>query len=103
MARDTRAAGDTLDSLTRIVRVKEHLWSTLEDEVAVLNLASGVYYGLDPVGAFIWGLLHQPTALGEIVDAVHARYPDVAQATVDGDVREFVLELAGQNLIEFDV
>jgi len=91
-----------MDPGTRIVRVKDHLWSALDDEVAILNLESGVYYGLDPVGAFIWGLLHQPTALAEIVDRVHARYPEVGRAIIDVDVRELVDELAGQGLVQID-
>jgi len=85
---------------TRVVRVKDHLWSSIDDEVAILNLESGVYYGLDPVGAFIWGLLHEATTLAEIVDSVGARYPDVSKETVDADVRELLGELAGQGLVQ---
>jgi len=85
---------------TRVVRVKDHLWSSLDDEVAILNLESGVYYGLDPVGAFIWGLLHEPTTLAQVVDGVCARYPDVSKETVDTDVRELLGELAEQGLVQ---
>ena len=33
--------------------------SSVGDETVILQLASGVYYGLDPVGTRIWGMLKQ--------------------------------------------
>ena len=38
----------------------------LAGEAAILNLADGVYYGLDPVGASIWNMIQQPKSVREI-------------------------------------
>ena len=46
----------------------------LEGEAAILNLASGAYHGLDPIGALVWKLMAIPIAVGEIVDTMIAQY-----------------------------
>jgi hypothetical protein len=60
-----------------------HMASRLAGELAVLDLDSSVYYGLDPVGARIWELLQVPTALWAVRDAMVAEFevdPSVASA-----------------------
>ena len=39
-----------------VVVSKNVVFCDLEEEIAMLNLNDGVYYGLDPVGARIWNL-----------------------------------------------
>ena len=46
----------------------------LEDEVAIVQLKAGVYYGLDPVGARIWELIATPRSLRTVRDVVLAEY-----------------------------
>ncbi len=54
-----------LESLSR-----DQISCDLAGEAPILNLKSGVYFGLDAVGARIWSLLQKPVMLAEICDAL---------------------------------
>ena len=45
-----------------VVAAKAQVSCDLEGEAAILHRDSGVYYGLDPVGARIWRLVQALTA-----------------------------------------
>ena len=46
----------------------------LGDEVVLLNVETGIYFGLDAVGADMWRLLTEGAAEGDIVDRLLAEY-----------------------------
>lgn len=73
----------------------------LEGEMVLLNLRTGVYFGLDPVGTAIWRLLEARRTVGEIVEALVAEY-DVGEAAAEEDVRRFVAALGENALAEPD-
>jgi hypothetical protein len=68
------------------------------DETVLLDLASGNYYGLDPVGARIWQLLGEGKTLVEVCDALVAEY-DVPRSTLESDVERLVGELGAKGLL----
>ena len=47
---------------------------TVGDETVILDLASGTYFGLDPVGARIWGLMGESKTLAEICGQMLEEY-----------------------------
>ena len=65
---DEATRSDRLKISTRSIvsAVKSHVWCDLGAEGAVLHLGTGLYYGLDSVGARIWTLLQQPCSVGEL-------------------------------------
>jgi len=71
----------------------------LDGEAAILNLKTGLYYSLDPVGAAIWKLIGQPLTLASIRDAVLAEY-DVDAGRCERDLLELLETLAAEGLIE---
>jgi len=73
--------------------------SRVGDEVAILDLDHSMYFGLDPVGARIWELLQEPTALATVLRAVVAEF-EVDEATACADLLALVDELLAQRLIE---
>ena len=52
----------------RITASQEQISCDLGEEAVILNLKSGEYYGLDPVGAKIWGWLETPQAVVQLRD-----------------------------------
>jgi hypothetical protein len=68
------------------------------DEVVLLNLDDGVYYGLDDAGALVWRLLRRPTSVADLRDAIVAEY-DVDPGRCERDVRTLLAELADRGLI----
>jgi Coenzyme PQQ synthesis protein D (PqqD) len=72
---------------------------TIGTETVILNLASGTYFGLDPVGARIWQLMEQGKNLAQICDAMLEEY-HVARDVLERDTLALARELADKKLIQ---
>jgi len=81
-----------------IVVADDLVSSDFGDELVVLDLRDGVYYGLEDVGARIWKLVQTPISIAGIRDALLAEY-DVEPERCDHDVRALVAELAEKRLV----
>jgi hypothetical protein len=68
------------------------------DETVILDLGSGTYFGLDPVGARIWQLIGERMTLGEICDTMLDEY-DVSREQLERDVLDLADKLLEQKLI----
>ena len=73
----------------------------LEEEVAMLNLKDGVYYGLDPVGARIWNLIQKPTKISAILETLIKEY-DVEEERCKNDLIELLEELQEKELVKIE-
>ena len=69
------------------------------DEVVVLDLNSGTYYGLDELGARIWTLIEQPVSLCTIREAIMSEY-EVDADTCNRDILAFVNKMQAAGLVE---
>jgi len=67
-------------------------------ETVILDLVSGTYFGLDPVGARIWQLLAEGRTLAEVCAAMLAEY-EVTREDIERDVLILVEELRAKQLI----
>jgi len=77
----------------------EQASADVSDEVVVVNLSSGRYYGLDPVGARVWDLLRTKRRVEEIRDALLDEY-DVDRETCGRDLLALIGRLAEAGLVE---
>ena len=68
------------------------------DEVIVLDLTGGAYFGLPDVGARIWELLLDGKSLIQVAEAIANEY-DVDRATAEDDVIRLVTELRNKGLL----
>ena len=68
------------------------------DETVILNVATGTYFGLDPVGTRIWKLLEQGETLAGIRDAMLQDY-EVSREKLESDLLALTKDLMAQNLI----
>jgi hypothetical protein len=82
-----------------VVAGKDQVNCALGDEAAILQMASGIYYGLDPVGARIWKLMQQPRSVEDIRTALVDEY-DVDPDQCEADLIELLSKLREENLIE---
>ena len=89
----------SLSNKSRVVVSKDQVSCDLAGEVAILNLKTGIYYGLNPVGARIWSLVQAATTFAEIRDTLLDCY-DVEQPTLESDIRDLLDKLAEQGLVE---
>jgi len=67
-------------------------------ETVILDLASGTYFGLDPVGARIWQLMVEGKTLAEVCEAMLAEY-EVTAEKIELDVLTLAQELSAKQLI----
>lgn len=77
-----------------------HIASKLADEAVILNLDSGIYYGLNEVGAYIWDLIAQrPHRFDQLRSCLLETY-DVSPQDCEQDLTAVLLELRAAGLIE---
>jgi hypothetical protein len=84
---------------TVLRRAPRQVSCALHEESAVLNLATGMYFGLDPVATFLWTLLDSPRALRDLRDSLLEEY-DVSVERCELDLRRFAEELCAAGLAE---
>ncbi|MGH7770354.1 MAG: PqqD family peptide modification chaperone [Candidatus Binatia bacterium] len=85
-----------------VVAAKDQVWCDLVGEAVILNLKSGVYFGLDPVGGRVWSLIQEPKTVGAVVEALLQEY-DVESSRCEADVLALLEELANRALLEVKV
>lgn len=77
------------------------LFQDLDGEAVLLNLQSGKYFGLDPIGTRIWNLLAEHGTLAVAFQAILAEY-DVDADRLRSDFLALVDQLASNGLIQLD-
>jgi hypothetical protein len=81
------------------VEVSPHVLARqVGDETVLLHLASGTYFGLDPVGTRIWQLMAEGKTLLEICDKLIADY-EVSREDLERDALALANSLAAKELI----
>jgi hypothetical protein len=88
-----------LSQEAKLVRTNTVLDSSIEDEQVVLNTDSEMYYGLNPVGGFLWEQLEEPRTVMELVEVTAEEF-DVASSECRADVRSFLVDLLEADLVE---
>lgn len=82
-----------------VTAARDQVSADVDGEAVILNLADGIYYGLDGVGARIWELLATPRTAGELRDAIAAEY-EVDAGVVWRDLADLLASLAERRLVE---
>lgn len=71
----------------------------VDDETVLLDLKSGMYFGLDGVGKLVWESVERGRNLRETVEAVVSEY-DVEPERAQSDVLDFAGDLVERGLLE---
>ena len=71
----------------------------LDGESVLLNVKTGVYYGLDEVGTRMWSLLAEHGEVKKVCAILFDEY-EVTQARLRGDLWELIEQLKGKSLVE---
>jgi len=90
---------NTLSNSSTIAVTEGYLVSDLDNEKIILDSKSGIYYGLNSVGANIWNLIQQPTKIEKVRDAISAKY-SIEPSQCESDILALLDELAAEGLIE---
>ena len=88
------------ETTTLTVRGGDVVHEAVDGEVVIVDLASGVYFSTDGVGAAVWELLSAGTTLEQLAAWARDAYPD-AESAAD-DVSRFVQQAHAQSLLVAD-
>lgn len=77
---------------------EEVVYRDLAGEAVILDLATGTYFGLDPVGTRMWALLAEHGAPEPVVAAMLEEY-EVDEARLRRDVDALVRQLVARGLL----
>jgi hypothetical protein len=73
--------------------------SEIGEEVAILDLKAGMYYGLDSVGARVWELIQRPKSIREIWNVLLEEY-EVDPERCERDLLALLQRLVDEGLVE---
>lgn len=84
---------------SRVVAVENLALADLGDESVVLDVNSGVYFGLNTVGAFIIERISSPTRVSVLLEAIADNF-DARQEVLTKDTLDFLSRMQDANLIK---
>ena len=70
----------------------------IDGEAIIINLANGIYYSMDKVGAVVWEMIEAGRSLHEILSTIVMRY-ETSLEQAQSDVEHLVNELLQENLV----
>jgi hypothetical protein len=70
----------------------------VDDETVLLDLESGMYFGVDGVGKKIWDSVVEGLSIGEIAEIITAEY-EVDETRAQADVVAFTSDLVKRGLL----
>ena len=86
-------------SLEDAIRVSEDVvFREIDGEAVLLELGTGIYFGLNEVGTRIWGLLQRDGSLRNAYEAMQEQY-DVPGEQLERDLLELVNQLLVKRLV----
>ena len=86
-------------SLNSRVRIQDDvLFQELQGEAVLLNLKTGVYLGLNPVGTRIWQLLQEDGALSRVMEVMLREY-NVTEEKLAQDLLDLIGQMEEQGLL----
>ena len=71
----------------------------VDDDLVILDVDSGNYFGLNDVGDLIWNRLESDCSRDDLVDAVVETF-DVTREAADRDITELVEQLIASGLVD---
>ena len=71
----------------------------IDGEAILLNLDSGVYFGLDEIGTRVWSLISEQLSLSDVQRRMIAEF-DVSQSQLHQDLDQLIRELLSQGLLQ---
>ena len=71
----------------------------LAGETVILDMASGQYFALDPIGTEIWHALQTPSSLASLCERLLREY-DVARERCEIEVAALLQQLLDQGLVK---
>jgi len=86
----------SLDDLVKIA--PDVVFRDLDGEAVLLNLETGIYFGLNDVGTRMWNLLQEHGSLRKVFDQMLLEY-EVTPEALEGDLCQLAAQLCEKGLL----
>lgn len=82
----------------RFIQNKSIVQSKIGEEVVMLDMDSGFYFGLNSVASVIWGLLAEEIGFETLIDRLMSQF-DVERSICEVDTQELLDQMLEKNII----
>ena len=84
--------------MERFIQNKTIVQSKIGEEVVMLDMESGFYFGLNSVASVIWGLLADEIGFEQLIDQLMAQF-EVERSICEADTQELLDQMLEKNII----
>ena len=77
------------------------MFRILGDEAVILNVGSGVYFGLDEVGTRMWQLMSEHGSTDKVIEVMLTEY-EVDEGKLRTDLEKLIQQLSDKGLVKTD-
>jgi hypothetical protein len=84
--------------MERFIQNKAIVQSKIGEEVVMLDMDSGFYFGLNSVASVIWGLLANEISFEALIDQLMVQF-EVNRSLCEADTKELLDQLLEKNII----
>lgn len=84
--------------MIRYIQNKEIIQSKIGDEVVMLDMESGFYFGLNSVASVIWKMMEQEISFDLMVDQLMENF-SVERSLCESDTKELIDQLLEKKII----
>lgn len=84
----------------KIKQVSGVLFNRVDDELVMMDVERGVYFGINAVGATIWEKIDNPISIQEVINQLLEEF-DVSEEICTQETLAFLREAEKHKVIEF--
>jgi hypothetical protein len=84
--------------MERFIQNKTIVQSQIGEEVVMLDMESGFYFGLNSVASVIWGLLADEIGFETLIDQLMTQF-NVDRSVCEADTQELLDQMLEKNII----
>jgi len=84
--------------MERFIQNKTIVQSKIGEEVVMLDMESGFYFGLNSVASVIWGLLADEIGFEKLIEQLMAQF-EVERSICEADTQELLDQMLEKNII----
>lgn len=85
--------------VAKYIQNKKIIQSAIGEEVVMLDMDSGFYFGLNSVASIIWGKLEKEISLEEIISELLEEY-NIDEVACENETKIFLNQLIEKNIIK---
>jgi len=87
-----------MSNTLRYIQNAEIIQSKIGEEVVMLDMESGFYFGLNSVASIIWGMMEMGISFEDLCDQLIEQF-DVERALCESDTQELIDQLLEKKII----